>query len=617
MRLMLLLVAYFVSTAAHPIATFPELNSTRTAPPSLLLGLKHSAAAREELDRMFWAVADPAQPETQLEGPEAIRAITQVDPEIVEAATAWLREQGCDMRTLRISRTGDAIEVAWPPGAGLTQAPKAPAAVADYLILKGAVAEPALRHRLSSRPSGKGLSRSAGSSMGPTGQKAAYGVPPSLKGTNSSNLQMVYGTGTFGYREDDIAMFFNTYAPSSSVKDVSFDKSNVWKGKTGKNFVEGELDVSYIAGMAPGVKTLVANSNISASTEAGEGFGAALLAFLVELNDREEVPLVLSLSLGSLSFGACDKVCQALSKKGGHSYDSCWGYLQTQFQACMFGSAIEEQRIDAELAKLGLRGVTVTAASGDGASHFAFGPFSGGVGEELDSIICEEMNMPVYPTCSPYVLSVGGVQWQSDDMYGPECSSSRPCGWTDGGSGFSWQHVQPAYQASTTPAYIDLAHKVAPKTMPGASTYNASGRGYPDVSALAQFGIPLCDYGGCSGSGGTSASAPTVAGMLSLVNDARLNNGLRPLGFINTKLYKLMEDPAVLAECFTDVGITKVGEDWDCNTYSSCDGCNDGGGAGKGFVAIRGWDAQTGWGQPKFAGWLKHLGSDTAVGLGH
>ena len=65
-------------------------------------------------------------------------------------------------------------------------------------------------------------------------------------------------------------MFFNTYAPSSSTKDISFDKSNLWKDKTGKNFVEGELDVSYIAGMAPGVKTLVANTNLSASTESGE-----------------------------------------------------------------------------------------------------------------------------------------------------------------------------------------------------------------------------------------------------------------------------------------------------------------------------------------------------------
>ena len=42
----------------------------------------------------------------------------------------------------------------------------------------------------------------------------------------------------------------------------------------------------------------------------------------------------------------------------------------------MFESADVERRIDVELQKLGLRGVTVTAAAGDGGSHFAFGPFS-------------------------------------------------------------------------------------------------------------------------------------------------------------------------------------------------------------------------------------------------
>ena len=230
--------------------------------------------------------------------------------------------------------------------------------------------------------------------------------------------------------------------------------------------------------MAPGVKTLVANSNTSAATESGEGFGAALLAFLVELNGRPAVPNVLSMSLGSLSYGSCNKMCAALAKKGGHTYEACWSYLQTQFQACMFDSEAVEQRIDAELMKLGLRGVTVTAASGDGASHFAFGPFQGGIGDDLNTIICGQMNMPVYPTCSPYVLSVGGIQWQSDDMYGPECSSAKPCAWTDGGAGFSWLHAQPAYQRNTTAAYVSLANKVAPHTMAPASTYNASGRGY-------------------------------------------------------------------------------------------------------------------------------------------
>lgn len=81
------------------------------------------------------------------------------------------------------------------------------------------------------------------------------------------------------------------------------DKSSKWDSKTGANFVEGMLDVSYITAMAPGVKTLVANNDISAISEAGEGYGNALYAFLVELNDRSQndTPNVLSLSLGSLS----------------------------------------------------------------------------------------------------------------------------------------------------------------------------------------------------------------------------------------------------------------------------------------------------------------------------
>ena len=88
----------------------------------------------------------------------------------------------------------------------------------------------------------------------------------------------------------------------------------------------------------------------------------------------------------------------------------------------MFSSEALEERIDTEMMKLGMCGTTITAASGDGASHFAFGPFQGGIGDELNAIICQEMNMPVYPASSLYVLSVGGSQWQSDDIYGPNCS---------------------------------------------------------------------------------------------------------------------------------------------------------------------------------------------------
>lgn len=37
--------------------------------------------------------------------------------------------------------------------------------------------------------------------------------------------------------------------------------------------------------------------------------------------------------------------------------------------------------------------------------------------------------------------------------------------------------------------------------------------------------------------GGTSAATPTFASIVSLLNDARLSNGLPPLGFLNPFIY--------------------------------------------------------------------------------
>jgi|TARA_B110000208_G_scaffold155919_1_gene189042 hypothetical protein len=67
-----------------------------------------------------------------------------------------------------------------------------------------------------------------------------------------------------------------------------------------------------------------------------------------------------------------------------------------------------------------------------------------------------------------------------------------------------------------------------------------------------------------------------------------------------------MADATTYGECFTDVGVEKVGAEWDCDTYSTCEGCD--GEEAKGFVATKGWDAQTGFGQPNFEGLLKHFG---------
>ena len=66
-----------------------------------------------------------------------------------------------------------------------------------------------------------------------------------------------------------------------------------------------------------------------------------------------------------------------------------------------------------------------------------------------------------------------------------------------------------------------------------------NGRGYPDISAIAdtllvelQSGVPFL-------AAGTSASAPELGGLFGLINADRLSRGLPFLGFLNPLLYKV------------------------------------------------------------------------------
>lgn len=85
---------------------------------------------------------------------------------------------------------------------------------------------------------------------------------------------------------------------------------------------------------------------------------------------------------------------------------------------------------------------------------------------------------------------------------------------------------------------------------------------------------------------GTSASTPAFAGIVSLLNDARLQVGKSPLGFLNPFIY-LIAGPHKGA--FQDI---QEGQ----NSYSCCTG----------FEAIVGFDANTGFGTPN-VGVLRQL----------
>ena len=94
-----------------------------------------------------------------------------------------------------------------------------------------------------------------------------------------------------------------------------------------------------------------------------------------------------------------------------------------------------------------------------------------------------------------------------------------------GGGGFAWQWPIPEHQKTTVQAYIQAQSQA--RTLPPPMSFNAQGRAYPDISAVAVEG--------------TSQSSPTVAGLFSMVTDHRLNAGLPPLGFFAPRLWQAME----------------------------------------------------------------------------
>ncbi|KII95259.1 hypothetical protein PLICRDRAFT_208135 [Plicaturopsis crispa FD-325 SS-3] len=222
------------------------------------------------------------------------------------------------------------------------------------------------------------------------------------------------------------------------------------------------------------------------------------------------------------------------------------------------------QRVCQDFAQLGARGVSLTFSSGDG-----------GVGDGDDdpaTQTCQTNDgrnitqfIPGFPASCPFVTAVGGT------INVPEVAVFFS------GGGFSNFFARPSYQDAAVTGFLNA---LAPGTYAG--LFNASGRGIPDVAAQGdRFRIFL--EGSPVSIGGTSASSPTFAGIVSLLNDARLSNGLPPLGFLNPLLYS--------------TGVAGLND----ITIGNNPGCGT-----PGFNATVGWDAITGLGTPNF-GKLKDI----------
>lgn len=220
-----------------------------------------------------------------------------------------------------------------------------------------------------------------------------------------------------------------------------------------------------------------------------------------------------------------------------------------------------------EAMKLGVQGVTIFVSSGDdGVANNQARDNSSACGYQ-----------PSFPAVSPYVTAVGATQGGPNG--GPEvaCSSATGGSITTGG-GFSFVFPTPEWQASAVESFLAKNNAVAPG-------FNQLGRGYPDL-AMAGFNYQVVIGGNIYLVSGTSASAPVVAGMATLINSRLSEQGKPTMGFINPTLYAVNN-----SNVFNDI----VTGDNKCTAGDADAVC-----CLEGFNAVEGWDPATGWGSVKF-----------------
>ncbi|KAJ5280366.1 hypothetical protein N7478_005738 [Penicillium angulare] len=220
----------------------------------------------------------------------------------------------------------------------------------------------------------------------------------------------------------------------------------------------------------------------------------------------------------------------------------------------------------------GLRGLTILHSSGDE-----------GVGSACASADGKtpEFN-PIFPATCPYVTAVGGTSGVS-----PEYA------WNASSGGFSSVFDRAWFQESAVKTY--LTH-VSKETQEYYGKYtNFEGRGFPDVSAHSLYpDFEIIITGLKSLSGGTSAASPTFAGIIGLLNDARLRAGKPALGYLNPFLY---------SKGFKALNDITTGSSYGCGGVDPQSEQEVPGALiipGAHWNATTGWDPVTGLGTPDF-----------------
>jgi len=304
------------------------------------------------------------------------------------------------------------------------------------------------------------------------------------------------------------------------------------------------------------------------------------MAYVLQVNDHPDPPLVHSIS---------------------------WGDAEALFPPVFV------ERLDYELMKMALRGITTLVASGDNG---------------ISAVQTKCVFLPDVLGSSPWVTSVGATMpslasapFCESPLFrrsmgpcaepGPITCSVKSAAIITSSGYWSLYRSQPSYQDDAVKNYLRdapckpcavaaVANESVELTTPCQHLSSASAscalrpllgrsRASPDVAAPGSS-FPTLVNGTLAMMDGTSASAPALAAVISLLNAEQKARGQPPLGFLNPWLYGVY---AKHPGAFTDVLLGDIGsnEDHFCPW---------------GFVAAFGWDPATGLGVPRMEK-LRHL----------
>jgi len=349
-----------------------------------------------------------------------------------------------------------------------------------------------------------------------------YGVHPD---TLRKRYNISENVGTNPNNVQATAQFLNQHYSPTDLKEFMYffgksfphltEVTTVVGPNKGKAGLEANLDVQYMMAIGANISTTFWST--ANLHEKQEPF----LQWLLDLSNTTVLP-----NLFSVSYGDHERT------------------LSTEYM----------KRVNTEFMKAGVRGLSILFASGDdGAGCHYFN----------DSSYTFE---PDFPASSPYVTTVGGTEFTSTFSDIDEKANDIS------GGGFSNVFTMPDYQVDVVQGYLNSTK------LPEASLFNPKMRAYPDVAAMSDdFWIIISRL--LMNVAGTSAATPTVAGMIALANDARMNAGKPALGFLNPFIY---QNPQI----FYDI---TVGNNQACWLDDL-----------EGYNVAKGWDPVTGFGSPDY-----------------